>query len=77
MGVGFIYYAKGGENVTKKEILKVLNANVRRLRREYTESTSRRKEQLRIRLEEAECIRDTIKNQNNYDKRSSKLERLL
>ena len=77
MGVRFIYYAKGGENVTKKEILKVLNANVRRLRREYTESNSRRKEQLRIRLEEAERIRDTIKNQNNYDKRSSKLERLL
>lgn len=63
--------------MTKKEIIKILNSNVRRLRRELKSSRLRDRERLELRLEEAERIRDIIIQQNALDRRAIKLERLL
>lgn len=60
--------------MTKKEIIRALNSNVKRLQREYARSGSR---ELRYRLEEAERIRDAIVCQNSKDRRFDKLNNLL
>lgn len=63
--------------MTKQEILKVLNSNVRRLRRELKEARRNERERIIFRLEEAERIRDAIRYRDRRDKRAEDLEKLL
>lgn len=63
--------------MTKQEILKVLNSNVRRLRRELKAARRHERERIILRLEEAERIRDAVRCQDQRDKRTEDLEKLL
>lgn len=60
--------------MTNKEILRVLNANVKRLQDQYNACGTRN---IRIRLEEAKRIRNAIATQLKRDKRLTRLDKLL